>query len=189
LDWTLDSRDNRLADLAVLKQVDRCFPLEAELHMRLGELESFLKKIQIYNDKIKTKAYVPDMFEEKLTQLYSREDGGTLTGFFDVSIPPGSLVIIEGHYSLRSELHKYFDLNILLLCDKKTLIDRKIARVSGYRSAEEAEKYFHIIDAPSFEHHLRRFGDNATHIIQNDARARIQTSSNCFESREFTLND
>lgn len=168
LDWTLDSRANRLADLAALKQEGLPFPLEAELHMRLGELENFLKKIQIYNNKLKTKAYASEMFEEKLTHLYSREDGGTLTGLHDVSIPPGSLVIVEGHYSLRSELHKYFDLNVLLLSDKKTLIDRKIARVSGYRGAEEAESYFHTIDAPSFEHHLRRFGQNATHIIQND---------------------
>ena len=168
LDWTLDSRANRLADLAALKQEGLPFPLEAELHMRLGELENFLKKIQIYNNKLKTKAYASEMFEEKLTHLYSREDGGTLTGLHNVSIPPGSLVIVEGHYSLRSELHKYFDLNVLLLSDKKTLIDRKIARVSGYRGAEEAESYFHTIDAPSFEHHLRRFGQNATHIIQND---------------------
>jgi ribulose-phosphate 3-epimerase len=168
LDWTLNSRANRLADLAVLKREGLPFPLEAELHMRLGELECFLKKIQIYNDKLKIKTYASEMFEEKLTQLYSREDSGKLTGVCDVSIPPGSLVIVEGHYSLRSELHKYFDLNVLLLCDKKTLLDRKIARVSGYRGAEEAESYFHTIDVPSFEHHLRRFGQNATHIIQND---------------------
>jgi len=168
LDWTLDSRANRLADLAVLKYIDRPFPLEAELHMRLGELENFLKKIQIFNDRIKTKTNSTEILEVNLTNLYSRDDGGSLTGFYDVSIPPGSLVIVEGHYSLRSELHRFFDLNVLLLSHKKTLIDRKIARVSGYRVADEAESYFHTIDSPSFEHHLRRFGQNATHIIDND---------------------
>jgi ribulose-phosphate 3-epimerase len=168
LDWALADRIARVKDLGVLKKGNSRFELEAELHMRLGELENFLKEVLIYNENFLKEKSCERPFKKSLEGLYSREDNGRLTGVCNVEIPPGSLIIVEGHYTLRSELHRFFDLNVLMLGNKKTLIERKIARVSGYRGAEDAESYFHFIDAPSFEHHLYRFGHNATHIIQNN---------------------
>lgn len=175
VDWTLRARDERIDDLAILKKVGQPFHLEAELHMRLDELAGFLRRVYAYNSCAKSAdTHIPPL-NVHLTNLYSRENNGLLTEICNSEIKPGSLIIVEGHYPLRSELHQYFDINLLLLSDKKTLIERKISRVSGYRGAAEAEAYFHFIDSPSFEHHLARYGRNATHIIQN----------NNFESPDF----
>jgi ribulose-phosphate 3-epimerase len=168
LDWTLKKRNLRLEDLDNLKRSGKPFHLEAELHMRLNELESFLKKVRNYNQNICDGNLSGVNFTTKLEKLYSREAGGELSDECEVDIAPGSLIIVEGHYSLRSDLHKYFDINALLLSNKNTLLNRKVARVSGYRSGEEAKIYFNLIDAPSFSYHLHRFRYNATHIIQNE---------------------
>ena len=166
LDWTLKSRKERVADLKVIKNWGKPFPYEAELHMDLDKFAEFLSKISDYNQS----QTISDQnhLQFSLSGLYSRENGGTLTGHQDVILGPASVVIVEGHYSLRSEFNDNFDANVLMLSSKETLLQRKIARVSGYRGASEAEEYFHQIDVPSFEHHLIRFGDNATHIINND---------------------
>jgi len=168
-DWLLAERNARHKDQSVLfnSEYIKRFELEAELHMQLKKAEIFLKKIHEFNI-VSLQKNSQVNFKAKLKNLYSREDEGQLTGKMSLSLEPGSLVILEGHYTLRPEFNKYIDTNILMLGNKDTLLHRKISRVSNYRGAEEAKEYFHAIDAPSFESHIERFGQNAKFVIQND---------------------
>ena len=168
LDWTLKSRKDRLKDLKVIEEIASPFTLEAELHMDLSKLKSFLETVSNFNKSYRHLNTKNPMLEIELENLYSRKNDGQLSGSAKFNLTPSSIVIVEGHYSLRSELNKYFDLNILILSNQNTLLKRKIDRVSGYRSKDSAEHYFNLIDVPSFDKHLERFGHNATHIIQND---------------------
>ncbi|MDA8882062.1 hypothetical protein N9I90_05070 [Alphaproteobacteria bacterium] len=168
LDWTLKSRKDRVQDLEIIKAIGRPFALEAELHMELPKLKSFLKMITNFNKSNKYSNLKNLVKPLELENLYARESDGQLCGSAQFNLTPTSIILVEGHYSLRSELNKYFDLNILVLSDQDTLLKRKIDRVSAYRDKDSAEHYFNLIDVPSFEKHLQRFGHNATHIIQND---------------------
>lgn len=168
LDWTLKSRKDRVQDLETIKEIGRPFALEAELHMELPKLKSFLKMVNNFNKNDRHLNSINRVKPIELENLYARESDGQLCGSAKFNLTPTSIILVEGHYSLRSELNKYFDLNILILSDQDTLLKRKIDRVSAYRNKDSAEHYFNLIDVPSFEKHLQRFGHNATHIIQND---------------------
>jgi len=165
LDWTLDDRRNRTRHLDFINKSKLKFHLEAEKHMKLEKVQCFLEEVFSFNLNLSDNSRI---FETKLENLYSRNDDGRLSGNANCKISKNGVIIVEGHYTLRSELSKFFDTNILLLSEKSTLIDRKVHRVSGYRDSEVAKDYFDRIDAPSFENHIDRFILNATHIIDNE---------------------
>lgn len=165
LDWTLKDRDEREADVAHLRQIGAAFEYEGELHMRLSLAQRALDAVAGFNRQVELGN--KDDQEIKLTELYSRAGGGTVVGEESLTLSLGMVVLIEGHYTLRNELDALIDHNIVLLSKPKELLARKVDRVKGYRSPEDAVHYFWHTDLPSFNHHLARFGANADLIIDN----------------------
>ena len=163
LDWHLAERKKRTDDLAHLLSQNIPFPFEGELHMHLQRFGDFLKKVRAGSS-------------EKITlkHLYSRKNGGTLTGEEECLLEPGLIILVEGHYTLRTEFSNLIDLNILMLGEKNELLARKIARVRGYRETGAAEDYFWRVDIPSFRHHLERFGTHAQLLVDNTDYTRPQ---------------
>lgn len=156
LDWQLAERAARVNDLKNLFEKKCLFPFEGEWHMHLSEFGDFLRRVRLGNSETIT-----------LENLYSRADGGHRVGRQTCALKPGLVILAEGHYTLRTEFRDRLDASILLLGDKGELLARKIARVEGYRGAQEAEEYFWRVDLPSFQHHLKRFGSNADWILDN----------------------
>jgi ribulose-phosphate 3-epimerase len=175
LDWTLAARPQRAEDLKNFQVRNTSFPLEAELHMRLSIVREFLEKVAIFRDRLFEGGKLEND-EIILNNLYDRENEGLLTGSDRITLTPGLVIILEGHYSLRSNLDELIDINIVLLANQKVLLQRKVDRVKGYRGAEEAEDYFWRIDVPSFKYHLMRFGANADFLIDNTDPANPQIS-------------
>tara|TARA_Y100001960_G_scaffold332843_1_gene435124 strand:+ start:1955 stop:5839 length:3885 start_codon:yes stop_codon:yes gene_type:complete len=166
MDWTLVARQERVRDLEFFQATEETFIYEGELHMRLQNAEAFLRRVTAFNQLEATSS---DEIQEDidLKNLYSRDDDGQEVGIASCRLRPGLIILVEGHYTLRTELDRFIDLNILLLSDPEELIRRKVARVKGYRSADAAVDYFHRIDVPSFTHHLARFLPNADLVIEN----------------------
>ncbi len=160
LDWTLINRKSRLKDLKSLKKHSKEMPYEASLHMRLNNVEEFLKEIKKLDFRNKKKRVA-------LKNLYAREKDGKTIGKEILSFHPGMIIILEGHYTLESKLARYIDLNILLMGNSKELIKRKKNRVKDYRKSDDVEDYFQRIDLPSFKNHLSRFLFGADIIIDN----------------------
>jgi ribulose-phosphate 3-epimerase len=165
LDWTLVARHERVSDLEFLKQSDEHFLHEAELHMRMEKAVAFLIQIRAFNEKLEHNASATQNVE--LKGLYSRDHDGQEVAEAECKLRAGMIILVEGHYTLRTELDKLIDFNILMMSEKKELLKRKIARVKGYRSAIAAEEYFNKIDVPSFAHHLSRFYQNADFVVEN----------------------
>lgn len=166
LDWNLAERNQRVRDLKNFIDQRDSFSLEGELHMHLEKLGDFLKQVRIYNEKgTLANAFKPEKI--CLENLYSRENDGQLTDKQECHLQPGLVILVEGHYTLRTQCNNLIDYNILLLGESQELLGRKIARVQGYRGAKDAEDYFWRVDLPSFQHHLERFSVNANCIIDN----------------------
>jgi pentose-5-phosphate-3-epimerase/uridine kinase len=165
LDWALRERAEREADVAHLRRIGAAFEYEGELHMRLGMAREALEGVARFNRQILLGR--PGASEIALTGLYSRAAGGTATGTASLPLTPGLIVLVEGHYTLRNDLDALIDLNIVLLSELNELLARKVNRVKGYRSPDDAIHYFWHTDLPSFQHHLARFGRNADVIVDN----------------------
>jgi ribulose-phosphate 3-epimerase len=165
VDWALRARTEREADVAHLRKVGAAFEYEGELHMRLGLAQRFLEAVALFNRQIQLGNVGSQVVE--LGDLYSRAAGGTVTGTEVLTLEPGMVVLMEGHYTLRNELAAHIDLNVVLLADPKELLTRKVDRVKGYRSPDDAVHYFWHTDLPSFRHHLARFGRSADLIVDN----------------------
>ena len=165
VDWALKDRASREADVAHLREVGATFEFEAELHMRLDVARKALETVAGFNRQVQL-GNAQDQ-TVTLTGLYSRENGGTVTGTESVVLRTGMVVLFEGHYTLRNELDALIDLNVLLLSEPKELLARKVNRVKGYRSPDDAVHYFKHADLPSFARHLARFGRNADLIVDN----------------------
>lgn len=160
VDWALEARSKRVKDLEVLNQKPYAFSYEAELHMRMNIVEDFLKKVELFNE-------TGENSNLKLNELYSRDHDGTCVGEAEVNLEPGMIIFYEGHYTLRTELDKYIDLNTVLLGGKEEFLQRKVDRVKSYRSPQDAIDYFWKIDVPSFRHHLRRYYSHADIVMDN----------------------
>jgi pentose-5-phosphate-3-epimerase/uridine kinase len=165
LDWGLRGRTEREADVRHLREIGAAFEYEGELHMRLGVAREALEAIALFNREVQLGITADQELE--LAGLYSREAGGTLTGKASVVLSAGMVVIVEGHYTLRNDLDALIDYNIVLLSEPGELLTRKVNRVKGYRSPDDAIHYFRHTDLPSFNHHLARFGRNADLIVDN----------------------
>jgi ribulose-phosphate 3-epimerase len=138
---------------------------EAELHMCMEKAVDFLTQVRAFNEQLEQSPLATQ--EIKLKGLYSRDHDGQEVGEAECRLCAGMIILVEGHYTLRTELDQLIDFNILMMSEKKELLDRKIARVKGYRDATAAEEYFHKIDVPSFAHHISRFYHNADLVIEN----------------------
>ncbi len=163
-DWTLKDRESRVADLLHLRKEPFSFEHEAELHMNLQVVENFLKQIVHFNE---SEDVMNGERVIELSDLYNRSDDGKLTGAARFHLKAGTVIILEGHYTLRNDFDKYIDLNVVLLARWEELLKRKIARVKDYRDADATNDYFWRIDVPSFRNHLRRFGLNADMVVEN----------------------
>ena len=166
LDWSLINRSDRLNDLNNLRKFNFAFSHEASIHMDLARVESFLQEIQSFNSELDLNSRLKKQIS--LTNLYSRENSGLCNGSKQFQLTANSVYIFEGHYTLRTNLHKYLDKNILLLANQGSLLQRKIDRVISYRNPDDAIDYFWRIDLPSYYRHLKYFGHNSDHIIIND---------------------
>jgi ribulose-phosphate 3-epimerase len=164
VDWALAARNLRVEDLNQIKKRNVEFEFEAEFHMRMDKPLDFLNQVRLFNERSKN---TPSSITLSLEGLYSREHGGTTTETAQCELSPGLIVLMEGHYTLRSELDELIDLNVLLLADYEELLARKVNRVKDYRGGEEATDYFWRIDIPSFVNHLSRFRLNADIAIDN----------------------
>ena len=160
LDWTLKSRAYRANSLKLFKDQNTNFYYESQDHMDLDQIKKCLNKINEFDYK-KNKS-----IKVNLKGLYNRT---TATNDLSISekINKDSLIIVEGHYTSIIELDNVIDFNILLLAEKKELLERKINRVKHYRNSEDTKQYFNLIDVPSFINHLSLFGCNYDLILDN----------------------
>ena len=165
LDWALKGRAEREADVAHLRTIEAAFEFEGELHMRLDLARRFLASVAHFNQRVALGEEGAQALA--LRDLYSRAHGGTVTGSETMTLVPGMVILIEGHYTLRNELDALIDLNVVLLSEPEELLSRKVNRVKGYRSPDDAIHYFRNTDLPSFNHHLARFGANADFVVDN----------------------
>ena len=168
LDWNLVQRGIRVSDLKNLSNHGGTFELEGELHMSLDILRGFLEKVNNFNERMCLDDSMSYFEEIQLNNLYSRTDNGEMTGQHTCKLEKELVILVEGHYTLRSELDDFIDLNILILSEMEELLARKVARVQDYRGEKAATDYFWHIDLPSFRHHLERFGENADFIVDNN---------------------
>lgn len=162
LDWLLSPRKDRQSDLKSLNSSGNKFSHEDVFHMRLDKLEDLLSAV-------KAEEFAKPLAEKQfiLDNLYDRANDGQCTKRVEFSLAPRSVLIVEGHYTLRKSLDQYIDYNIVLMSDTDTLIERKIERVKDYRSDEAVIKYFQNIDYPSFKKHFWLYHRNADLIIDN----------------------
>jgi ribulose-phosphate 3-epimerase len=165
LDWTLKERIAREADVEHLRDLGLAFRFEGELHMRLEVAQQALERVAAFNRRAAHGHDEPQTIW--LSKLYSRSHGGTATGEEQLHLRRDMVVLVEGHYTLRSELDALIDYNLVLLSEPQELLARKVERVKGYRTPDNAIHYFWHTDLPSFRHHLTRFGGNADLIIDN----------------------
>ena len=134
--------------------------------MDMPLIEKFIIEVQDFKETLVLDKSI-EIENINLKNLYNRDDNGSCTGSVDFKLERGTIIFLEGHYTLRSEFHKYIDFNIVLLGDKEEFLNRKIDRVKGYRSPDEAIDYYWKIDIPSFKNHLNRFAHLADLIIEN----------------------
>ncbi len=165
LDWLLTSRPFREEDVKRLNTSKENFPFEGELHMRLELAREFLQTVQQFQERPAAETAATKVVQ--LENLYNREGGGTTDGTAEIALAAGSVVILEGHYTLRNDLSELIDLQVCMLANKDVLVQRKVDRVKGYRSPDAAVNYFDCVDGPSFEHHFSRFRDNGAFMIDN----------------------
>ena len=165
LDWSLRERPEREADVAHLRDIGAEFEFEGELHMRLEIAREALELVARFNRRVQLDDAAPK--EVTFSGLYSRSDGGRATAEERAVLRPGMIFLVEGHYTLRNELDALIDYNLVLLSEPDELVTRKVNRVKGYRSPDDAVHYFWHTDLPSFAHHLARFGHNADLIVDN----------------------
>lgn len=163
LDWTLNERSKRLKDLHYLLSKNKVFEYEADFHMNLAKARNFLSVIEKerYNDAL---------FEKKilLSDLYSRENNGKCNGVSNIILKKMMVIIVEGHYTHHHLLRNFFDNNYLLAARPEELIRRKSKRTEAYRNIDEVEKYFSLIDLPSFAHYYQQNKSYIDHIYLNE---------------------
>jgi ribulose-phosphate 3-epimerase len=172
LDWTLAERSKRLADLNYLMSKNKVFEFEAGLHMDLVKAMNFLSVIEKerYNDTFFEK-------EMLLSNLYSRENNGMCDGVSKVKLKKNMVIIMEGHYTHHHLLRNFFDRNYLLIARPEELILRKSKRTASYRNNDEVEKYFSLIDLPSFAHYYQQNKSYIDHIFLNETLNEQQSLS------------
>ncbi|MBO6979383.1 MAG: hypothetical protein JJ837_08135 [Prochlorococcus marinus XMU1428] len=165
LDWLLKNRQYRLNDLERINSDSIKFKLEGEEHMNLDIFKEFLVKFKVNHFNKESSKEINNYL--KINNLYSREDNGKCSLSIDFDYKPKSVIICEGHYTSRPELAINIDINICLLGNKNVLLERKIERVKGYRSPQQAIDYFWAVDVPSFTYHFSRFSKSIDLIIDN----------------------
>lgn len=161
LDSLLVERSIREKSLQNIKKINIPFEHEAEIHMRFSKLEKLIELIKFF------KAGLENQKEIILKNLYSREDKGKCTGELKINLSNQTILIFEGHYTTRPEFTEILDKNYILLANREILIERKIARVSGYRDKKEVEQYFDLIDEPSYLSNYFRFATHKSLIVDN----------------------
>ncbi|MDY0324326.1 MAG: hypothetical protein RBR24_09995, partial [Candidatus Carbobacillus sp.] len=149
LDWCLIERTKRLEDLNKLLEIGKAFEYEADLHMDLNKASDFLSKVNSLRHKELEQTTIIN-----LTKLYNRSDNGRCTGKEVVELKPKMVIIVEGHYTHHPKIRTFIDYNILLVAGTKHLLHRKAQRVKSYRNNDTVEKYFALVDLPSFNHYF-----------------------------------
>ena len=161
LDWALKSRNYRSSSLKEYKKKRTNFYFESQDHMNLEKIHKNLKKIKNHNFLKKSHIKI------KMNSLYDREGISKNDLTISTNIYKNTLILVEGHYTSIPELNEFIDYNILLLGDKKELLERKINKVKHYRSVNDTTEYFNLIDLPSFINHLTLYYNNYDLVIDN----------------------
>lgn len=89
--------------------------------MHTDKVEDFLRKVRMYKVN-HTEANSDDFASIKLPNLYDKENEGELTLETDFIFSGKDLLLIEGHYTSRSEISMYIDINLCLLCNPDELL-------------------------------------------------------------------
>ena len=134
LDWTLKSRIYRANSLKLFKAQNTNFYYESQDHMDFAQIKNCLNKISKFDYKNNKTIKV------NLRGLYNRAKATNDLSITE-KINKDSLIIVEGHYTSIKELDDVIDFNILLLAEKKELLERKINRVKHYRNSEDTKQY------------------------------------------------
>ena len=130
LDYLLVDRSIREKCLESISRVNLCFEHEAELHMDFKRLYPLIKQIESIKNGTELKSKLV------LDNLYSREDKGRCSAKIEINLSKNTILIFEPHYTARPEIEFIIDRNIVLLANRKYLIDRKIKRSSNYRDSK-----------------------------------------------------
>ena len=161
LDWTLKSRNYRSNSLKDYKNKRTNFYFESQDHMNLEKIHKSLKKIKNHN------FFRKNYIKIRMNSLYDREGTSKNDLTISTNIYKSTLILVEGHYTSIPELNEFIDYNILLLGDKKELLERKINKVKHYRNVNDTTEYFNLIDLPSFVNHLTLYYNNYDLVIDN----------------------
>ena len=161
LDSLLIERKIREKSLKNIKKVGIPFEFEAEVHMRFSKLRYLVDLINLKKKDLSRDQNII------LKDLYSRSDKGQCTGNLEINLTNETVLIFEGHYTVRPEFDEILDNNFILLANRDNLIKRKINRVADYRDKKEVEEYFDQIDEPSYLSNYYRFASNKSLIIDN----------------------
>ena len=161
LDSLLIERSLREKSLQNISKVGIPFEHEAEIHMKFSKFKKFLDLIKL----IRAGLEIPQKII--LNDLYSRNDKGKCSGQLKINLSNQTILIFEGHYTIRPDFVEVLDNNFILLANREELIKRKIERVGGYRDKSEVEQYFDLIDEPSYLSNYSRFATNESLIIDN----------------------
>ena len=122
LDYLLVDRKLRERSLNNIRSAGIGFEHEAELHMDFSKLQQLIEKI----DAVRSSKF--NSAQVSLSGLYDRENNGRCTKSLSFEIDKSSILIFEGHYTIRPELAPNLDDNLILLGDKPELVKRKMER-------------------------------------------------------------
>ena len=180
LDHLLIERKFRTTSLQKILEANLKFEHEAELHMDFHKIHDFVENIKDIKSNVS--------FNKKIVinKLYSREDDGKCSATIDLNLDIKTILIFEGHYTIRPELWPILDNNFIILANRENLIKRKIDRVSNYRDITLVKKYFDYIDEPSYLSNYSRFANDESIIIDNTNFSKPEISN--FKSINRFLN-
>ena len=119
LDSLLIERKIREKSLQNIKKVEIPFEFEAEVHMRFSKLEYLVDLINLKKKDLSRKKKLI------LKNLYSRSDKGQCTGNLEINLTNETVLIFEGHYTIRPEFDDILDNNFILLAKRDNLIKKK----------------------------------------------------------------
>ncbi len=148
VDWWLKPRSVREQEYARIFESGELFTREETEHLDLDGLTKFIEELDRFRNGAEKEKII------KLEGIYNRKNGrrdGRLAG----KISRNTVVILEGHYSMRGELQASVDFSILVNATEENAVNRKIAR-SPHRAPADTRKLLECLDFPSFEAYYDR---------------------------------
>lgn len=104
---------------------------------------------------------------DKYIEVYSKENDNYFIE--EISIPQGSILIIEGVFLQREELKKYFDFTVYLDASKDIRLNRVIQRDTYIGSEEEIIKKYETRYFPAEDKYISEYLpiENADYVLRD----------------------